>query len=436
MKTGANYLPNQLLTINIFIYNIPEKDLLRKCSVNRWESCRLEDRNAVHHRIRHAIQDIRDDMVDLSLDLHSHPELSLQEHYASERLKKWLVREGFQVESGVAGLPTAFVGRRGETRPAVAFLLEYDALPEIGHACGHNLIATGGLTAAIALNRALPELAGSIVVIGTPGEEGAGGKIIELEAGVFNELDAAMMFHPGDRTIPWRHATATAHLAIKFHGKAAHAAGSPDEGRNALAAMIQFFVALDGLRQHIPETARLHGIIVNGGAAPNIIPEYTEASYLVRALTRDKVWELVERVKACAEGAALATGTTVEVEESSPLYAERKNNHTIASRVFDYLEPLGEAVEVPVLKGGTGSSDIGNVSLVMPTIHPYLQIAPRGTSGHTHAFREAAAEPAAQDSMLHMAEAMAKTAADLLLDGEFLGQVWDEFKSSGPDFPQ
>jgi metal-dependent amidase/aminoacylase/carboxypeptidase family protein len=199
--------------------------------------------------------------------------------------------------------------------------------------------------------------------------------------------------------------------------------------------MIQFFVALDGLRQHIPETARLHGIIVNGGSAPNVIPDYTEASYLVRALTRETVLELVDRVIACAEGAARATGTTVEVEHASPMYAERKNNHTIASRVMEYLQELGEAVETPVLKGGAGSSDIGNVSLVVPTIHPYLQIAPRGTPGHSHEFREAAASPGAQESMLRMAEALAKTGADLLLDGEFLEHVWEEFRTSGPDFP-
>ncbi|CAM3752916.1 M20 family metallopeptidase [Alicyclobacillus pomorum] len=394
-------------------------------------------RTQVHNRIHEAIQEIRADIVKLSLDLHRHPELSLQEYYASERLTDWLVQEGFEVERGVADLPTAFVARRGtKARPAVAFLLEYDALPDIGHACGHNLIASGGLAAATALRRALPDPSGSIVVIGTPGEEDGGGKIIELEKGVFDGIDAALMFHPGDRTIPWRHATATAHLVIKYHGKAAHAASNPQEGRNALAAMIQFYVAVDGLRQHIPETARIHGIIVNGGSAPNVVPDYTEASFLVRALTTEEVFELVDRVTACAQAAALATGTTVEVEHGSPIYAERKNNHTIASRVSEYLEALGEPVEIPVLKGGTGSSDIGNVSLVLPTIHPYLKIAPLGTSGHTHEFREAAASPEAHEAMLHMAEALAKTGADLLLDPSFLEKVWEEFRTSGPDLPQ
>lgn len=390
----------------------------------------------VHARIQEAVSSLRAEMIDFSLDIHGHPELSMKEFKTAQKLRARLAQEGFEV-TDVADMSTAFVARTGNGQsPRIAFLLEYDALPEIGHACGHNLISTGALTAAIALKRALStSFQGTILAIGTPGEEGAGGKILELEKGVFEGVDAALMFHPGDRTIPWRHATATAHLSIKFFGQAAHAAGSPQAGRNALAAMIQFFVALDGLRQHIPETSRLHGIITNGGSAPNVIPDYTEASYLVRALTRESVLELVDRVKACAEGAALATDTRVEVEHAGPLYAERKNNHTIASRVMEYLEEQGVAVEVPVLRGGTGSSDIGNVSLVLPAIHPYLKIAPSGTQGHSHAFREAAASPEAQDAMLKMAEALARTGADLLLDSTLMDQVWEEFRTSGPDFP-
>lgn len=394
-------------------------------------------REDVHGRIRQSIADTREDIVGLSLDLHARPETAFQEHYASARLKSWLEGEGFGIESPVAGMDTAFVGKAGSgDHPRIAFLMEYDALPEIGHACGHNLIATGGLAAATALRRALPDPDGTILAIGTPGEEGAGGKIFELEAGVFDGVDAALMFHPGVRTWPWRHATATAHLSIKFHGEAAHAAGSPQQGRNALAAMIQFFVAVDALRQHTPDTSRLHGIITNGGSAANVVPDYTEASYLVRALTTESTLELVERVRACAEGAATATGTTVEVEHAGPLYAERKNNRTIASRVAEYLEEAGEVVETPVLKGGIGSSDIGNVSLALPAIHPYIKIAPSGTPGHSAAFREAAASPEAQEAMLHMAEALALTGADLLLDPGFLENVWEEFRTSGPDLPE
>ncbi|MGH3095856.1 MAG: amidohydrolase [Streptosporangiales bacterium] len=390
----------------------------------------------VREQIRQALKDLHDKAIDLSLDLHRHPELSMREEYAAGRLKAWLAAEGFEVESPVAGLDTAFVARVGNgDRPRVAYLLEYDALPEIGHACGHNLIAAGGLAAATALHRALPDPDGTLLVIGTPGEEGGGGKITELDAGVFEGVDAALMFHPGDRTWPWRHATAIAHLSVKFHGKAAHAAGNPGAGRNALSAMLQFFSSVDALRQHVPESARLHGVITHGGAAPNIIPDYTEAAYLVRALTQEGTHELVERVTACAEGAARATGTTTEVSHESPLYAERKNNKVIASRVAEYLRGTGEDVQEPVLKGGTGSSDIGNVSLVLPSIHPYMQIVPRGTPGHSVAFRDAAGSPEGLEAMTRMAEALALAGADLLLDPEMVERAWEEFRTTGADVP-
>ncbi len=394
-------------------------------------------RESVHGGVREAMAEIEEDIVALSLDLHANPETAFEERYASSRLAGWLRDEGFEVEESIAGMPTAFVGKAGKGgRPRIAFLMEYDALPKIGHACGHNLIASGGLAAATALHRALPDPDGTILAIGTPGEEGAGGKVYELEAGVFDGVDAALMFHPGVRTWPWRHATAIAHLKVAFFGKAAHAAGHPQGGRNALAAMIQFFVALDALRQHTPESARLHGVITNGGAAPNVVPDYTEASYLVRDLTTQKTLELVERVKACAEGAARATGTRVEVENEGPLYTERKNNRTIATRVASYLTEAGEEVEEPILKGGIGSSDIGNVSLVLPTIHPYIKIAPHGVSGHSEEFREAASSPRGQEAMLHMAGALAMTGADLLLDPAFMERAWEEFRTSGPDTPE
>lgn len=394
-------------------------------------------REDVHLGIDRAIEDIGEEIVGISLDLHGNPETAFQEHYASTRLTGWLEREGFEIESPVAGMSTAFVGRAGTGgRPRIAFLMEYDALPGIGHACGHNLIAAGGLAAATALRRALPDPDGTILAIGTPGEEGAGGKVFELEAGVFDGVDAALMFHPGVRTWPWRHATATAHLKVGFFGKASHAAGNPQGGRNALAAMIQFFVALDALRQHIPETSRLHGIITNGGSAPNVVPDYTEASYLARDLTTEKTLELVDRVAACAEGAAMATGTRVKVEQDGPLYTERKNNRTIATRVAEYLRLAGEEVETPVLKGGIGSSDIGNVSLVLPTIHPYVKIAPVDVSGHSEEFREAAASPRGQEAMLRMAGSLAKTGTDLLMEPAFLERSWEEFRTSGPDFPE
>ncbi|WP_037062931.1 amidohydrolase [Pseudonocardia acaciae] len=388
----------------------------------------------VHERIADEISALSETLTELSLDLHAHPELALEEKYAASRLAG-LLGADFAVEEGVGGLRTAFRARAGSGSPVLAFLCEYDALPGVGHGCGHNLIAAGGVGAALALRRAAPELPGTVSCIGTPGEEGAGGKVLLLEAGVFDDVDAALMFHPGDTTMPIRHATATRRLEIEFHGVAAHAAASAHEGRSALAAMIQFFVGVDALRQFVPETSRLHGVITHGGEAPNIVPAYTRAEFMVRALTGEVVDELVDRVEAIAAGAAGATGTTVTIARGVR-YAERKNNHVIAGLVAGHLRRQGVAVEQPPLRGGTGSSDIGNVSLVLPAIHPYLQVMDRGTPSHSLAMAEAVAQPRAQRAMLRMAVALACAGADLLADPELFASARAEFATRGPDLPE
>jgi amidohydrolase len=388
----------------------------------------------VHDRIEAGVAQLADQLIEISQDLHSRPELALQEKYAAERLAGVLETENFRVSRGYGGLPTAFRGDAGSGPTVLAFLCEYDALPGIGHGCGHNLIAAGGLGAALALRRAAPELPGTVACIGTPGEEGAGGKVLLLEAGAFDDVDAALMFHPSDRTMPIRHATASRRLTVEFHGVAAHAAASAAAGRSALAAVVQFFVGVDALRQFVPETSRLHGVITDGGKAANVIPDYTSAEFMVRALTSDVLEDLVERVSAVARGAAEATGTTVHITQGVT-YAERKNNHVIAERVAGHLRRLGVPVEQPPLRGGTGSSDIGNVSLVLPAIHPYLQIMDTGTPTHSAAMTEAAAGPRAHQAMLAMATALACAGADLLADPELFAAVREEFATSGPDLP-
>jgi amidohydrolase len=393
------------------------------------------DLDAVHHAIDAAIAGLDEPLRALSLDLHGHPELALAEHRSAGLLRDWLAGRGFAVQSPVAGLETAFVAEYGQGAPVIAYLLEYDALPGVGHGCGHNLIAAGGIGAATALLQALPEPPGTLRVIGTPGEEGAGGKVIELEAGVFDDVDAALMFHPGDRTIPIRHALASQPMTFEFHGVAAHAAGSPADGRSALAAVIQLFVSVDALRQFLPEISRVHGVILDGGTASNVIPDYTRASFQVRAATSELLVDHVDRVVACAQAAALATGTTVDITRGH-VYAERKNNRAIAYRVAQYLTELGEEVEVPVLRGGVGSSDIGNVSLRLPAIHPYLKVMERGTPSHSHAMTEAVGGIEAHRAMLRMAAALAKAGADLFCDGVLLTAARQEFTVSGPDLPE
>ncbi len=387
------------------------------------------DRATTPTRVAAAVAARRDRALEASARIHAEPELALEEHSAAELLSGWLEDDGFSVEHGVAGLPTAFVGTWGSGSPTIAIMAEYDALPGVGHACGHNLIASGGLLAATALRQVMEEqsIPGTLMLVGTPGEEGAGGKVVEIEAGVFDGVDAAIMFHPADRTILTRRMLAALHLDVRFHGLAAHAAKNPQDGRNALAAMIQFYVAVDALRQHAGDDARVHGVITNGGAAPNIVPDLTEARFIVRDVTLDRALALAERVRACAQGAALATGTTVEFEDSTPPYAHLNSNAVMAERLGEHLAGLGFPAEPPSANDGTGSTDAGNVSLLLPTIHPFIQTAPRGTPGHSHAFREAAISPQAQEAMLAMGEAMAATALDLFTTPELLAAARAEF---------
>jgi amidohydrolase len=373
--------------------------------------------------------------IELSRAIHRDPELGLREVRASERLQGWLADEGFAVQSGVAGLATAFTATWGTGAPRIAVMMEYDALPDIGHACGHNLIAAGGAAAAIATRRWMVECAaglpGTIVAIGTPGEEGSGGKVIELDAGVFDGVDAALMFHPSDRTVPNRSMLACIHLGVRFRGVAAHAAKNPEDGRSALSAMIQFFVAVDALRQHIGRHARLHGVITNGGSAANVIPDLTVADFYVRDATLEEATVLMERVRACAQGAALATETTVEVTAVAPPYAHLNSNLVMADRVGGYLSALGFPVEWASGTEATASTDAGNVSLAVPTVHPFVQVVPRGTPGHSVAMREAAGGDDAHRAMVGAAHALAELGVDLLTVPAFLRDVTAEFTGSG-----
>jgi amidohydrolase len=391
----------------------------------------------LHQRITDAVAELAPRLLEVSRQLHAHPELALAEHRSAALLADVLDEEGFTVERGVGGVPTAFRGDVGDPAggPTVALLCEYDALPGIGHGCGHNLIAAGGLGAALALHRALPELSGRLTCLGTPGEEGAGGKVLLLDAGVFDDVDAALMFHPSDRTLAVRHATACQPLVVEFTGRAAHAAASAPEGRSALAAMIQFFVGTDALRQFVPETCRLHGIISHGGEAANVVPAYTRAEFMVRGLLGEVVDDVTARVEAVAAAAAAATGTSVTVTRG-PRYAERKNNKVMAGRLAGHLGRGGVPVEEVTMRGGTGSSDIGNVSLRLPTIHPYLQVMDAGTPTHSEAMAEAVRTPRAEQAMLRMATALACTAADLFTEPGLLDRAREEFATTGPDVPR
>jgi amidohydrolase len=362
------------------------------------------------------VESRRDDLIRISDTIHANPELGFEEFEASALLSGALEGSGFAVERGVAGMQTAFVatlhGR--DDGPTLAFLAEYDALRGLGHACGHNIIGTAAVGAGLAMKAVLPELAGAVQVIGTPAEEGGGGKAIMVEAGVFDGVDAAMMIHPSGRNLLGRLGLTAYPVRIEFFGRAAHAAAKPDEGINALEAMFLTFSGINALRQHLRDDARIHGIITHGGQAANIVPDYTQAELIVRAADTPYATEVLEKVRACAEGAALATGARLEFRLSGPRYDARWPNPKLVELFKENLIALGLEVELAKGDERLGSSDIGNVSQVIPAIHPYIAIAPPDIGGHTVEFREAAASAAAHEALLNAAKALAMTAVDLL----------------------
>lgn len=374
---------------------------------------------------------LRPRMDAVSLSIHTHPELKFAEFHAQQVLTRWLAEAGFTVTAPAGGLDTAFVAVREGSRPGpcVAVLAEYDALPGIGHGCGHNLIAAGGVAAAVAVVRALPAHPGTVAVIGTPGEEmGGAGKVRLADVGVFDRVDAALMFHPGDRWLTGRPGLAAAHLRVAFTGVSAHASVSPWQGRSALAAAQLFLNALDSMRQFVPPSSRLHGIVVDGGQAPNVVPARAAVDLYVRDRTAASAEALVERVRAAAAGAALATQTQTEVSETGPLYAERRNNAVLAERFAGAVRALGADIGPYDPDSPAGSSDIGNLSQLMPVIHPYVQIADAGTPAHSEAMREAAASPLAHDRTQVAATGLAEVVAALLTKPEVLAAARAEFE--------
>jgi amidohydrolase len=378
-----------------------------------------------------AVDRLGDELETLSRRIHDHPELGYQEVQACGWLSDFLTAHGFEVERGVAGVETAFRATIATAdRPTVAILCEYDALPGIGHACGHNVIAASGAGAGAALaavRTVLPR--GRVQVIGTPAEEGGGGKVRLIRGGVFDKVDAAMMIHGLDAWIGHPDLLGIMRLVFEFTGKAAHAAMDPWEGVNALDAVIQTFNNVAMLRQQVRPDARIHGIITNGGGAPNIIPESAAATFYVRAPELDYMWQLAERVEACADGAAKAAGCAVKTTRLDAHYEPMKRNRILLDAFRENMKAVG-VEESPPRNGRAGSSDVGNVSQIVPTIQPYVQIAPAGTPIHSRAFEAAAVTPLARDGMLKAAKIMAMTAVDLLAEPALLTRVRQEFSGA------
>ncbi len=380
-------------------------------------------------RVVEAVDRLGDDLAALSLDIHARPELAFEEVFAAERLQRFLAAQGFRVETHVGGLATAFRAtlETGIGGPTLAILCEYDALPGVGHACGHNVIGAAGAGAGAALMAVRDGMpAGRIVVIGTPAEERGGGKGCLVNAGVFRDVDAAMMIHGFDRTLLHQDLLGVARVSFEWAGRAAHASTDPWEGLNALDACVGTFNSVAMLRQQMRPDCRIHGVVSYGGAAGNIIHERAAADFNVRGPSLEAMWSLHARVVACAEAAAVAAGVGLTVTRHPDVYEPLRRNQGLLDCFAANLAAAGLA-EGPAAPDRLASSDIGNVSQVTPTIHAWIAIAPLGTAIHTREFAAAAAAPAAQSGLLAGARLMALSAVDLLQDPGRVRAIEEEF---------
>jgi amidohydrolase len=379
-----------------------------------------------------AIDAHRDELVDLSLRLHRTPELRFEEHAASALLATYLRAIGFTVELPVYGLETAFRASLGSGRPAVAILCEYDALPGIGHACGHNVIAAAGAGAALGVAGIAGQCGGSVIVLGTPGEEGGGGKIFMAREGAFDDLDAAIMIHPAGQELSTMQSLAVCQLAVEYRGTAAHASAAPFLGVNALDALVTAYNAIAQLRQHILPTERIHGIITDGGQAANIVPERAAGLFYVRAATQSDLSALRERVMGCFRAGAEATGAEVVIRIAAPEYAELMINEPLVRQYVANLARLGRVPDIdlderpPVV----GSTDMGNISKMLPAIHPMIAIAPPGTPLHSVEFAAFAGSESGHRGVIDGAKVLAMTAIDVLIDGDLRRRMRESFSES------
>lgn len=370
----------------------------------------------------------RDRLIELSLRIHANPETAFGEVKAAGWLSDYLEAEGFAVERGICQIGTAFRASYGSGRPRVAFIAEYDALAGIGHGCGHNIIATAALGAAIATKAIVPEARGTTLVIGTPAEESGGGKVFMADRGAFDDLDVAMLVHPGSRDVAVTYALALVALGVQYFGRAAHAAARPEAGINALDALVIAYNSVSALRQHIRDSARIHGIITDGGQAVNVVPEQAAGTFLLRAEDDDYLEELKEKVLACFRAGAEATGARLEYrwgEEAR--YRAMRSNCALAEAYRRNMEALGRQVQECDSGRSLGSTDMGNVSALVPAIHPTVAIAPPDVTIHTPEFREVAASEVGHRGLLDSAKAMAMTAVDVLVDADLRRRIEEEF---------
>jgi amidohydrolase len=380
-----------------------------------------------------AVDSILPEALDLSHRVHAHPEIAFQEHHASTWTAELLARHGFAVTAPAGGLETAFVARwqGAGPGPVIAFAGEYDALPEVGHGCGHNLMCSSSAGAAVAAARMLgSDFDGEIRFIGTPAEEAGNGKVHLIAAGVFDDVDACLQIHPSDSSSAEIYCLAVIEVGVTFHGTLAHASADPWLGKNALDAIVLLHTMVAQWRQHLKPGERVHGIITHGGAAPNIVPDLTRGRWYLRTPVDEDLDALIERFGSMAEAAAGATGCTVELE-SDPMNRCRTmlNSPTLLEVWRRHLADAG--VEDAPVDPNAGSTDMANVSHVVPTIHPYMAIAPRGTPGHSREFAAHAGGPDGDRVLPAAIRVLAATAVEMVREPALVERAWQELRSAG-----
>jgi amidohydrolase len=366
-----------------------------------------------------AIDAVADELVAVSHAIHERPELAFQERFACGLLRDTVAAHGLPASTGVYTLETALESEfTGAPGPRVALLAEYDALPGIGHACGHNIIATTALGAMLGLHAVADRLPGSIRLLGTPAEEKGGGKELMARAGAFEGVDAALMIHPAGVNLTAMPCICIAEVEVIYHGRAAHASAMPHRGINALDALLLAYQAISNLRQHIRSNERIHGIVTDGGQAPNIVPERAAGEFFVRAATEKALAALKPRVQACFEAGAKGTGCEVEVRWGAVDYLDLNTNQPLADAFQKHGEGLGREFYQPEHLGGSGSTDMGNVSHRVPSIHPMLACAPPNVVIHHPDFARWAASEMGDKAVLDGAKALALTAAEFLVSSD------------------
>ncbi len=370
------------------------------------------------------------ELIEVSHAIHANPELNYAEHFAHDLLTSTIEGRGLSTTRHAYGVDTGFSASAGIAGPTVAVLCEYDALPGIGHACGHNIIAASGLGAGLAAAAVAERAGGTLRLLGTPAEEGGGGKILMARNGAFDGVDAAMMIHPADADLICMNTVALQEFAAHYSGRAAHAAAAPWEGRNALDAAVLGYVNVAALRQHIRPTERVHGVFIKGGDKANIVPAKTETSWIVRSTTIETLQPLKQRVVACLEGAASACGCTMSTEWNDVVYADMIDNQPMVAAYVANAAALGRRVADPrqVNKAIIGSTDMGNVSYLVPSIHPMIQVAPDGVAIHTEDFARWARSPDGDTAVIDGAKIMAMTVIDLWMGEGLLCAARNDFE--------